>query len=195
MVSALNCLNCGHAVPRDYWNDREETTCRGCRDRVVVRVFPAFQRGLEAVAPSRLEADGESSCFYHAANRAAIACDDCGRFLCTLCDLDVDGRHLCPGCLQRGVHVDKAASLEGKRTQFDSLALHLVTWPIITFWLPLFTAPAALYFIIRHWNTPMSILPRTRARLWIAALLALVELGIFATAIAILIWYVPQAAN
>jgi len=192
-TTAIPCPNCLHAIPGEYWNDRQETTCRGCGERVAVHVFPAFNRGREVAAAASVQAEGESSCFYHPTNRAAAACDGCGRFLCTLCDLDVDDRHLCPSCLERGVKAKKAGSLESSRTQYDAAALHLVTWPVITLWLPLFTAPAALYLTIRHWNTPMSILPRTRARLWIALLLALLEIGVIAAAILFTVWAVRNA--
>lgn len=192
MAAAIYCLNCSHAIPTEYWNEREETTCRGCGERVLARVFPAFERNLAAAEPVRVEAEGDSSCFYHPANQAATACDACGRFLCSLCDLDVDGRHLCPACLERGVRVEKSASLEDRRTQYDTLALHLATWPIITFWLPMFTAPAALYVIIRHWNEPMSILPRGHWRRWLVVLLALLEIGGLVSLILLAVWWVPR---
>ena len=32
--------------------------------------------------------DGEASCYFHAHKRAAVPCDGCGRFLCSLCDLN-----------------------------------------------------------------------------------------------------------
>ncbi len=193
MPAAVLCLNCSHAIPEEYWNDREETTCRGCGERVVARVFPAFHRTPGAAGPARIEDEGESSCFYHPTNQAAIACDGCGRFLCSLCDLDLDGRHLCPACLERGVAVEKADSLEERRTQYDLLALHLVTWPAMLIWLPIFTAPAALYLIIRHWNAPMSIVPRRRWRRWVALLLAVIELGGLLSLLAFTIWFVPRA--
>jgi hypothetical protein len=194
VAGAIHCLNCSHVIPRDYWNDLEETTCRGCGERVRARVFPAFDRVRpENAAAARIQAEGDSSCFYHPTNQAAIACDDCGRFLCTLCDLDVDGRHLCPACLDRGVFVEKAASLEERRTLYDSIALHLVTWPVVTVWFPIFTAPTAIFLIFRHWKTPMSILPRTRVRLWIALLLGILEVGGILALLFVLIWVVLKA--
>ena len=193
MAAAIHCLNCAHTIPDEYWNDRGETTCRGCSERVVARVFTAFSRAPSITEAARVQTEEESSCFYHPTNQAAIACDGCGRFLCALCDLDLDGRHLCPSCLERGVAVEKAGSLEDRRTQYDTLALHLVTWPVITIWLPLFTAPAALYLIVRHWRAPMSILPRSRARLWIALLLALIEIGGLLALILTAVWFLPQA--
>jgi hypothetical protein len=186
------CANCRLTIPEEFWNAPHEALCRGCGLRVIAHVFPAIHAASATGGPARLEAEGEASCFYHAANRAAIACDACGRFLCSLCDLDLDGRHLCPGCLDRSVRVDKAASLETQKTQYDALALHLTTWPVLTLWGPAITAPAALFLLIKHWREPMSILPRGGARKWIALLLAIAEIvGIVALAV-FLIWFIPR---
>jgi hypothetical protein len=180
------------AIPPDYWNSAEQTACRACGERVIALVFPARNAAPAAAAPATLGAEGEASCFYHADHQAVAACEECGRFLCSLCELDLDGRRLCPACLERGVNLEKAASLETQRVQYDSLAIHLTTWPILTFWLPLFTAPAALYLVLRHWKTPMSILPRSRARLWIALLLAVGQILAIAALIVLAIRFAPQ---
>lgn len=182
-VAGIHCANCTHPIPPEYWNDPAENTCRGCGEPVVVRVFQALRRGLAKIdaAHAGTAVEGDATCFHHPQNPAVIACDECGRFLCSLCDLDLDGRHLCSICLDRGIHVEKADTLEERRVQYDTLALHLLFWPIFTIWLPLFGAPAALFFVIRNWKTRMSILPRGRFRLWLALLLALAEtVGILA---------------
>jgi hypothetical protein len=109
--------------------------------------------------------------------------------------LDLDGRRMCPVCLDRSLKVEKAASLEPQRIQYDSLALHLLTWPLLTFWFPILTAPAALFVVIRHWNTRMSILPRTRFRLWVALLLAVAEIVGIILMIALLVWAVVRTGQ
>jgi hypothetical protein len=179
------------SIPPDYWNSAHQTACRACGERVIAHVFPARNAPAAAAAPAAT-GEGEASCFYHAANQAVAACEECGRFLCSLCELDLDARRLCPACLERGVNLEKAASLETQRVQYDTLAIHLTTWPILTVWLPLFTAPTALYLVLRHWKTPMSILPRSRARLWIALLLAAGEILGIAGLIALVIWFAPR---
>jgi hypothetical protein len=166
-----------------------------CRERVIARIFPAMKAVKTAAAPAGLGAEGDAACYYHAANEAVVACDVCGRFLCALCELDLDGRRLCPACLERGLKVEKTASLEARRTQYDSMALHLLTWPLLTCWLPVFTAPAALFVVLRHWKTRMSILPRTRFRLWIALLLGVAEIVGIIVMTAVLIWAVVRAAQ
>jgi hypothetical protein len=176
---ALTCPSCAAVIPSQYWNDSEENTCRGCSERIIARVFPAHRVNIEAALPPKIEIEGDASCFYHAANRAHSTCAGCGRFLCTLCDIDLDGRHLCPGCVERGVKVEKAGSLEQSRTLYDSMALGLTIWPWLTFWGPLITAPVALYLIVRHWNTPLSILRRSKFRFWLALVLALADIAVF----------------
>lgn len=179
MSLAITCPSCAAMVPVEHWNESEETTCRGCTERVVVRVYPAHGVGVGSSLPPKIEVEGDASCFYHAANRAHSACEGCGRFLCSLCDIDLDGRHLCPSCVERGVKVAKEGSLEQSRTLYDSMALALTTWPWLTFWGPLFTAPMALYVIVKHWKTPLSILRRSRFRFWLALVFAVVDLGVF----------------
>ncbi len=190
MSARLPCGNCGVAIRPEYWNDPEGTMCDGCSEPVLAVAFPAWGHQTAVALPEGVAAEGESSCFHHPASRAVMACESCGRFLCALCDMDLDGRHLCPGCLERGVN-DKAPGLDDRRVLYDSMALHLATWPMLMFYMIIFTAPAAVYLAIRHWNTPTSILPRTRARLWIALVLASLQMLAIASLVIFLIWFVP----
>jgi len=59
----------------------------------------------------------------------------------------------------------------------DSVALALATLPALLFWPVLLTAPLTLFWIVRHWNSPGSILPRTRARFYLAGVIALSQIG------------------
>jgi hypothetical protein len=47
---------------------------------------------------------------------------------------------------------------------YDSIALSLAILPVIIWPVTLFTAPAAIFYAIRHWKSPTSILPRTKIR-------------------------------
>jgi hypothetical protein len=46
---------------------------------------------------------------------------------------------------------------------------------VIFYWLTFITAPTALFLGLRHWNSPRSLVPRSRARLIIGTGLALLE--------------------
>lgn len=172
-MPSISCPACGVPIPEESWN--QYTECESCSARVEAITFPALYTPLPNAMPEAVGDEGEASCFYHPANRAVVPCDGCGKFLCALCDLDLDGRHLCHECLDRGIQT-KAATLEDSRVLYDSMALGLTTWPLITIYLPLITAPVALFLAFRHMGEPGGVLPRTRVRWWIAIVLAVVEL-------------------
>lgn len=165
------------------------TECRFCGAQVESIVFPAMFAPPAAAIPEAIAEASEAACFYHPENRAVIPCDACGKFLCTVCDLDLDGRHLCHECLDRGIQ-GKAATLEDRRVLWDSMALGLATWPLITIYLPIFCAPIALFLAIRHWRAPASILPRTRIRWVIAIVLSIAEIVGY---VALILWAIQIA--
>jgi len=162
-------------VPSESWN-RGEARCRGCGQALQVGVFPAIETARTGALPEAVQAETEASCFYHPSSRAAVPCDECGRFLCRLCEIEIGSRHLCPTCFQSGLSSNKLQAVETRRTMHDSIALALATWPVLLIWPPIVSAPAALFIVVRRWRAPGSIVPRTRVRYYLAALLALAEL-------------------
>jgi len=144
----------------------------------MLAVFPAhFQpAGTGAAAEAILEA-GVSSCFYHEQKKAVVPCDACGRFLCALCDLDFNGRHLCPACLQAGKKKGDLPELENRRTIHDSAALTTALLPLLIWPVTLITAPLATFLAIRSFFRPSSLIPRTRIRSWLALVLGLLQIA------------------
>lgn len=181
-MAVIDCPGCGNAIPEDSWN--QWTRCGTCRARIEPVTFPALDVPPGATLPESVADASEASCFYHPENRAAVPCDACGKFLCKVCDLDLDGRHLCHECLDRGIR-SKSASLDDTRILYDSMALHLAAWPVLGVYLPLFTAPVVLFLAFRHMGSPSSILPRTRIRWWIAIGLAVLEI---VAIVALILW-------
>ena len=172
------CSGCDRPFLLEEQSARCDLYCDGCETTTHALLFPALHRPPETVH-NQLLIDGanEASCFYHATRKAVVPCDGCGRFLCSLCDVPLDEGHWCPGCVQEGrQQPDKMQKLENRRTLYDTAALWLAILPIFTFWGPVFTAPATLFIVFRYWNKPRSILGRTRIRLVIAGLLALLEI-------------------
>jgi hypothetical protein len=171
---AIACAACSSPVPEELWNRAEEVRCPSCRHNMVALVFPAVAHSQLGVAPTAIDSETEASCFYHPHSRAAQVCVDCGRFLCNLCDLEVDGRHMCPRCFA------SHETVETRRPMYDTMALALSTLPALLFWPALFGAPWALFIVFRRWNGPSSIVPRTKIRFILAALFALVEISFIA---------------
>jgi hypothetical protein len=154
-------------------------------------VFPAIEQRRVGALPESLGAETEASCFYHPQSRAAVPCEECGRFLCQLCDLETEGRHLCPVCFQTGLSTRKLETMESRRVLYDTLALALATFPALLFWPAFVCAPMALFIVVRRWRSPGSILPRTRIRYYLAVLLALAEIAAIVFVI-LLILRVPR---
>lgn len=176
-TTEISCGACAFPVPSELWNRGEEARCPGCGQSVHALVFPAIVRNLAGALPQPLGSEEEASCFYHPQSRAAVPCDECGRFLCQLCELDVDGRHLCPGCFEAGLTTQKLDTVESRRTMYDTVALALATLPLLLVWPVIFTAPWALSTVVRRWNAPGSLVPRTRIRFYVAGLFALAEIA------------------
>ena len=187
-VLTLNCGGCSWPLPPESWNQAPGAACPGCGWRVEGLVFPAIRGTRTGELPEAVGAENEASCYFHPASRAAVPCDACGRFLCHLCDLEIHGRHLCPACFEKGVAARKLEVVENRRTMYDSLALAYATVPLLAFfWPAVIGAPVALFTVMQRWNAPSSVVPRTRIRFYIAAVLALAEIGLFGFMIWLLI--------
>ena len=127
--------------------------------------------------PERYNTDGRHpTCFYHPEKEAAVPCGTCGRYLCTLCDIEMDGGHICPMCLDRAAG-EEDATLIASRTMYDNIALSVAIYPMLMWPVTVLTAPISLYLCVRHWRTPLSILPRTRVRYIFAFIIAGLQLA------------------
>jgi hypothetical protein len=141
--------------------------------------FPALLKPVGLSKPAeQIVIEGEASCFYHVQKKAVVACEYCGRFLCSLCDIDFNSQHLCSTCIEAGKKKKNLKNLENRRVLYDDMALAFAILPLISFFFTVITAPIAIFLAIRHWNTPTSIIPRrSKARMLIAIGIALMQVG------------------
>lgn len=167
------CGACSMRIPPSNWNQEFPVPCPACAFDVSVMVFPVALQPPKAALPERVVTGQEASCYNHAANRALSACDECGRFLCAVCDIDVAGGHICPSCFER-----REAPALHERVNYDSIALALATLPMLLCWLPIVTTPAALFFAFKFWNAPSPVFPRSRWRLWLTVIVAVLQAGL-----------------
>ncbi len=176
----LLCSRCNTPLPAEGFNTGEPVVCSGCQAQTLVTVFPAVLRGIASGKPAEsLLVDTDASCFYHPQKKAEISCGNCGRFLCSLCDVDLNGEHLCPPCIEAGRQKGKLERLENRRVLYDEIAVSLALYPIlifIVFYVSILTAPIALYISIRYWNAPSSIVARSKIRFVVAIVIASLQL-------------------
>jgi uncharacterized paraquat-inducible protein A len=174
------CGACGTWMDTPLTDASARAACPHCGAEVRAEVFPALFRPAAPGARGEDVLTGEeSTCFYHPSKKAVAACESCGRFLCSLCDVDFGGKHLCPRCIEAGANKGKMETLKNEMTHYDDVALVLALLGMILFfiYLSFLTAPVAIYLSLRYWNTPQSVLPRSRWRFPAALLLAAASLA------------------
>lgn len=180
-ASTFECRKCTSKLPVESINSHRMIPCPSCGNRSLLHVFPILFKPMERPqAPERVVLDSESSCFYHVDKKAVIPCDHCGRFLCSLCDIAIGDRHLCPACMEKGADSVAELPTANEYTYYDNVALLLAFFPIVTviFWFAsLVTAPLALFVVVRYWKKPLSTMPRRRWRYVLAALVALAQMA------------------
>ena len=172
------CTICRTPLPDAALNTGILAPCPSCRTPIQVEVFPAFFRPITAGSVGEaILVEGEAGCFFHPDKKAVVHCAECGRFLCALCDLELNGRHLCPGCLETGQRNGRLVELKKRRTLFDSAALGLACLPLLIWPVTLLTAPSALFLVFYGWNKPHSLVPRSRWRFIVAFILAAAQVA------------------
>ena len=176
--SSLHCPKCRTPLAAfQSFNQPDSRPCPYCDAPLQIEIFPAFFRPIATGAEADvLMVDGEASCFYHPLKKAVRPCDACGRFLCALCDCELQGQHFCPGCLESGGKKGKIKSLENSRMRYDQIALSLTPVSLLFFCLSIITAPVAIFFAVRSFKAPGSVVGSTKARAIIAIVLACIEL-------------------
>jgi len=168
-----SCTKCNASLPNEVFNAADFIRCPSCNAKIRIDVFPALlESPSSGPAAQALLVESETSCFYHEKKKAAVPCDHCGRFLCALCDVELNGEHFCPPCLASGKKKGKLRNLQNHRILYDSIALSVAILPAILFWPSVVTAPMAIFIAFRYWRAPLSIVPRTKVRFILAIALA-----------------------
>lgn len=169
------------AIPQHRDTEESRQRCLRCDRHFTLVPFPALQASPQAVRAHSLMTEGDASCFFHATNQATAVCDDCGRFLCSVCAVNFAGETLCPSCI--AARKDKSARFVTSRITYDSIALWLALLPLLVmFWLTCITAPVALAVAIYGWRRPLSLVRRRRWRFVLAMILSSLQIiawGVF----------------
>ncbi len=179
-ASALTCPRCHESLaPLTAAELAALTNCPRCRQVLEITLLPAYGRApTVGQVGSNRTADDDPACFFHASKRAEVPCDQCGRFLCALCQLVVAGQNLCPTCLASGAGGPRGA-WEKERFRWDLLAWFLVLGPPLSlclWFLSPLTSLVALGIGVWKLNSPPSRIHRSRRRLVVAVLAAVVLL-------------------
>lgn len=145
--------------------------CPDCRSVLRADVFNAFYTApASGAAGQTVRQQGQAECYYHPGKQAVVPCSACGRLLCRLCEIELDGHILCMRCIESGRSNQKIRSLENHRTLHGNIALALSVLPVLFVFPTLVTGPAAIYVALRYWKAPGSMVKRRRWRSVLAIL-------------------------
>jgi len=170
----LACPKCRRTVPEVYWQGVDVVRCPACEVEFEQLRFPALAAAVRVDQAAGLNA-GEANCYFHAENRAEVACDSCGRYICAVCRVPLAGQQLCPSCLE--ARAERRKLPENHRVIYDQIALLLGVFPLLLWPITLVTAPAVLGLCFYGWKKPSSLLPRRRKlRFVIAGIFAGIEI-------------------
>jgi hypothetical protein len=149
--------------------------------RTLVEVYPALLAPRETKGVGELIVDDkEASCFYHPGKKAEAHCSYCGRFLCALCDVDFDGKHLCSACIQAGRTKGTIEEFRVAGKAHWLIGLHCAVAGLLFPYLGAFFVPAAFYYAIHYRKHPGSPVPPERS--WFVWTMVLATLGALAQA-------------
>lgn len=167
---ALPCPKCQRSLEPLSWHSDAAGNCRRCGVDFEFTGFPALTATRVHVGPKAVLAAEHATCFFHVENQAETVCASCGRFLCTVCAIEFDGRKLCPTCVASASSTAVVAA--SRRTLYDGIALSLALVPILIWPITVVTSPLALGFVIFAWRKPRSLVASGRGKLVWAAILS-----------------------
>jgi hypothetical protein len=187
------CTQCTKPLNTATYNSGRPEKCPSCGASLIVYAFPALYKFVSEGAPAEtLLVDSEASCYYHPDKKAVIPCSICGRFLCALCDVEFNEKHLCISCLESSRKNKKVRNLENHRVLYDSIALWISIIPMLVFYFTIITAPFAIFMVFRYWKAPSSIIPRTKLRFIVAFIFSGAQIAGWTVGIFLLITQLGQ---
>lgn len=174
----IACPRCRRELGPPVFSAGETVPCPGCAAELRVDRFPAASRPAPpSDAGQPLLSESEAGCYAHPGKKAVKICVRCGRFMCGLCDIDLNGEHICPSCFDTGAAAGRIASLETRRVCYDKVALYTALLSNLVIHSVIFTAPAVLFMTVRYWKRPISIVSHSRFRFVLAAAIAVLQLA------------------
>lgn len=142
-----------------------------------MHAFPALYRRVKMTAAALKATLDDAVCYYHANKKAEQVCDECGRFLCGLCELPFGEETLCSSCLEQRRKQPGRHALKPRQMRYDKLALGLALLPMLYFPITVVTAPATIFVVLFFWKKDLEFSPGRKSRMVFAFIAALLQIA------------------
>lgn len=180
----FRCPSCRSGLHVQTSSRRLAERCPVCGSEVEATLFPRLRAALPPPS-SPLAVDGGSVCSFFPELKASKVCDECGCLLSEKAAVSWADGDYCLPCLHRLREERREGDFIARASLHDHRALALVTL-LAPF--TLFTAPLALFILLRYRKERASFTPRGRARWWLAFVLSLLWIGLWTALLAFLAW-------
>lgn len=188
-MTAAHCVYCNQPLAAAQLRTGGAVQCVRCHRSSIVLALPClFENPGAKPPPPPVDppAEGEAACFYSPNRKATKECNHCGVLMSDIWSAQWGAQSICLKCLDHLREKTKDARFQTSRRLWDNITLLLALLPftIFLYWIVPFSAPAALFVGIYHWNSPRSLVPRSRFRLVAGLFVAFAELAAIVLAIA-----------
>ena len=175
-MRVIRCGKCQAAIPAASLRADAPYICGACGTLLHTEIFPVFFDEVEkGKAPEKAVIDEHARCFNHPDKVAVVSCDECGVFLCDLCDINAADSHLCPKCFKN--KKEHIPTFQTKTVLYDEILLSLAVIPMIFLFMTIVTAPAVLVCAVIYRkklnNTPYT---RSKWRYYAAIIIASLQM-------------------
>ena len=176
MIETLySCPGCNAPLSPQLFDADDSVYCEKCNTRQRQLAFPVLWQPPQSLEPAeKIVSDEEARCAFHEDNRAAVPCSQCGRYLCSICTLILEGSTYCPACIESIMASNRQNSetspYKNEQRRYDLIIFYLALLPILTIWLPLITAPIA-FFLGLYWIPRVRKIEECSLRILIGSLL------------------------
>ncbi len=181
MKGGAFCPLCNCLLGPEFWNSGQFQSCPACSAQVMTIAFPTIYVPSGTSSIVACEA-GESSCFFHASNRAETICAGCGRFVCGLCSISFGQRKFCPDCIYRSRRQKSDLLLSDQAVLFDNIAIAVLALSVLTLSyliLGLFVSLLTVCTAFVGWKYQRTLVRRSRFRFGFALILGLIGASVW----------------
>lgn len=155
---AIVCKGCRNPLPVVAENTGLLDSCATCKNPVRIDLFPRLKPAPPPAEPQPLEVEDQATCYFHAHYQAEVPCEDCGRFLCRLCDVSFHGGHRCVVCIEQ-MQKKPDPLLITADVRWSTIAI-LILLVSIPFWfLSFITLPVALVIFFKFGRRRDGVFP------------------------------------